>query len=131
MILPIPNLFSIKGFIVLRACVPQRVMMRMIALNDNSPRPITTAGPTSYLGDQLKSPFRRSKVGQSKAGIHRNYTDQCDVREVVALREHLRSHQHVQLSCPKIQQRLFKLTTPRSGVAINARDPQFRKEALE
>ena len=70
MVLPVLNLFVVKAFVILRARVAQRVVIRMIGLNQHFARPIATTGASCYLRDQLKRSFRGTKVGQGESGVN-------------------------------------------------------------
>ncbi len=107
----VTNLFVIKPAIVLSRRVSQSVMMRMVSLNQDSPRQVTTARATGDLGYQLKRSFGGAKVGKSKAGIDRNNANQSDVRKIVSLRQHLRADEQIDFSFGKIQQALFEFVT--------------------
>src|SRR6185295_4880775 len=69
MILTIAQLLFIEAFVVLCTRMAQGIVIRMIRLNQHSSWPIAAPGPSCHLSDELKSPFRCSKVGQSKSGI--------------------------------------------------------------
>src|SRR5215216_5681825 len=51
MILPVTKLLFVKPLIILRASMSQRVVIRMIRLNQNSSRAITTTRATRNLRD--------------------------------------------------------------------------------
>src|SRR6185436_16773237 len=62
MVLPVAKLFLKEPFIVLRARVSQRIVIRMISLNQDAPRSITTSRTSCYLCNQLKGSLCRPKV---------------------------------------------------------------------
>ena len=127
MILTMANLLFIKARIVLRAGVSQGVVIRMVGLNQHLSGPITSSRPTGNLGDQLKRSFRCAKVRQRQPCIHRNYADQCDVGEIVALGQHLRADEHIEFPFAEVKQRLLKHAAARGRVAVNAGDTQSRE----
>src|SRR5216684_523530 len=63
------NLLIIEAAVILGAGMPQRVVMRMISLNQNAPRQISASGAPGHLGDQLEGAFSGAKVRQSQTGI--------------------------------------------------------------
>src|SRR6185503_4429262 len=69
MVLPVVNLFVVKTFVVLRACMAQRVVIRMVGLNQHSARAIAASGASRHLRYQLKRSFRRTKIRQSESRI--------------------------------------------------------------
>src|SRR5688572_13640973 len=89
MVLPVSQFFVVKTFVVLRARMPQCVVIRMIRLNQNSPRPITTTCTPRNLGNQLKRSLRRSEIRQSQSCINGNNSHQSHIRKVVTLGQHL------------------------------------------
>src|SRR5215207_8147119 len=62
MILPVPQFFVVKTFVVLRTRMTQGVVIRMIGLNQDSSRPIATPRPARDLCNELKRSFRRSEI---------------------------------------------------------------------
>src|SRR5262245_43953620 len=131
MILPVTKLLFIKRLIVLRASVSQSIMIWMIGLDQNSSRPIAASCASRHLRDQLKRSFRRSEVRQRRARIYRHHAHQSHVREVMSLREHLRTDERIDASGAEVRERLLKHFPTRSRVAIDARDTQVREEQSE
>src|SRR5437763_486872 len=91
MILSMPNFFVIEAAIVLRRCMPQGVMMRMIGLNQDASGQVPTARASGDLGDQLKGTLGRAKIRQSQACIDRDHAHKRDIRKVMSLCQHLSS----------------------------------------
>src|SRR6185295_11058000 len=60
--------------------------------------PIAAPGATGDLREQLERALRRTKVRQVEAGVGAQHADQRDAREVVALRDHLRADEDVDLA---------------------------------
>ena len=69
-----------------RASVSQGVMVRMVGLNQDSPRTITTAGASGHLRDELKGSFRRPEIRQRQSRVNRHNTDERYIRKIVAFR---------------------------------------------
>ena len=81
-------------------------------------------GPPAGLHQQTKQALRRPEVAgkQRAVGVDRGH--QRDVPEVMALGNHLRAHQHVDLAGVHAGQlRLERALEPR-GVSVNARNHQ-------
>ena len=70
MILPVAKLLIIEALVILRTSVSQRVVIRVIGLNQNLSGPVTTAGASRNLSDELKRSFRRTEIRQSEAGVN-------------------------------------------------------------
>src|SRR5229473_831601 len=79
------NFLIVESSIVLSLCVPQRVVMRMISLNQDAARQVAPTCAPGHLRDQLKGTFSGTKIRQSQSGVHRNDANQSNVRKVVSL----------------------------------------------
>ena len=66
MITSVPYFLIIKSLIVLRGCMPERVVMRMIGLNQNAAQQVTPARASGDLGDELESSFRGTKTRRAR-----------------------------------------------------------------
>ena len=73
-------------------------MIRIERLDDRLARPLAAAGPADDLRQQLKRPLRRAEVRQAQANVSRDDADERHARKVVALGDHLRADQHVDLA---------------------------------
>ena len=51
MVLPVANLLVEKAFVILRARVPQRVVIGMVSVNQNLPRAVAASGSSRHLRD--------------------------------------------------------------------------------
>src|SRR5713101_6358945 len=67
-IAPMTNLFVVEPSIVLRARVAQRVMTRVISLDQNASGQVAATGAPRDLRNQLKGALCGAKVRQSEAG---------------------------------------------------------------
>src|SRR4051812_37628396 len=72
-----------------------------VGLNEDFPRCFAPAGPTSDLGEQLKGAFACPEVRQVEREIGVDDSDERDVGEMEALRDHLRTDQDVDLAGAK------------------------------
>src|SRR5437588_6176714 len=127
MISAMSNLFVIEPAIVLRRCMPQRVMMRMIGLNQNAAGQVAAAGASSDLSYQLKGALGCAKIRQGQACVNRNHTNQSDVRKIMSLRQHLGPDEQIDFTFAEVQQSLFELVPSHFGVAIDPAHPDLRK----
>src|ERR1043165_7653132 len=67
MILAVMDLFVVEAFVILGARVAQRVVIRMIGLNQHLPRSIATSRASRDLRDQLKRSLSGTKVTFGKS----------------------------------------------------------------
>src|SRR6185369_7825348 len=131
MVLPVAQLLFVKTLIVLRTRMSQRIVIRMIRLDQNSSRPIATSRPSRHLRDQLKRSFRRSKIRQRETRINRYHANQSHIGKVVSLRQHLRTDKRIDAARTEVCKRLFKHLPARGRVTINSRDAESREEQSE
>ena len=83
------DLLFVKSEIILFAGVLQGIVLWIICLNQHSTAEVTAARASGNLGQQLKCSFGGPEVGQAESKINRYDADQCDVGEVMSLRDHL------------------------------------------
>ena len=127
MIASVANLFVVEAAIVLGTRMPQRVVMRVIGLNQNSTRQITTSGAPGHLSYQLKGSFGGTEIRQGQSRIDRNHANQSHVVKVVSFRQHLSADQQIDFAFVEVEQNLFKLAPSRFSIAIDPPDPQLWK----
>ena len=65
-----------------------------------------------------------AEIGEAEADVGGNHADQRHVRKVVALGDHLRADQDVDVAAGDALQHLDQAALPPHGVAIEARDPR-------
>ena len=73
------------------------VVIRIDRLDDRYAPPLAAPRAASDLGQQLERPLGRAEVGQAEPHVRRDDADECHAREVVALGDHLRADEHVEL----------------------------------
>src|SRR4051812_43301283 len=115
-----PDLFIVKAAIVLGRRMTQGVMMRMIRLNQDATRQVAATGAAGHLRNQLEGPLSGAKIRQRQARVNRNDSDQSDIGKIMALGQHLRADEQINLTLPKIEQRLLKFAAARFCVSINS-----------
>src|SRR5258708_13498245 len=116
------NFLIVESSIVLCLCVPQRVVMRMISLNQNPARQVAPPRAPRASRDQLKGTFTGAKIRQSQSGVDGNDAYQSNVRKVVSLCQHLSAHEEIDFAFPEIKQGLFELMPSRLCVAVDPAD---------
>ena len=73
-------------------------MCWMDRLDDRFARALAAPGAPRHLGQELKRALRRPKVGEAETDIRGHDADQRDARKVVALGDHLRADEDVDLA---------------------------------
>jgi len=61
----------------------------------------TAACAAGHLGDQLKRAFHRANIGLVQQRISVDHANQCDIRKIEPLRDHLGSEQNLYLTMAK------------------------------
>src|SRR5206468_11591055 len=112
------NFTPVELFVVLVLRAHQRVMLRVICLNDHSAGTITSSRAARYLSEQLKSPLGSAKIRQRQPDVHRDDTYEGHVVKVVALGNHLSAHQQVDPAARKFHQYLFEASAPSGRVTV-------------
>ena len=93
-----------------------------------SPDVLAAAGAPGHLREQLKRPLGGAEVRQPEPDIGRDDADERDVREIVALGDHLRADEHVELAAAKAVQQIGETAPPAHRVAIDAADARVGKQ---
>ena len=98
------QLALVERRVVLPARELDAVVIGIERLDDRFARLLAAAGAAGDLRQQLKRPLRRAEVGQAEADVGRHDADQRDARKVVALGDHLRADEHVDLAVAEPRQ---------------------------
>ncbi len=106
-------------------------MLRVQRLDDRLARRLSPAGASDHLRQQLKRALRRAKVGKPEADVRRDDADERDRRKIVALGDHLRADEDVDLAPRDTPQDAGDRAAAPDGVAIDARDTRPRKPLAE
>ena len=130
---PVGGLLVEERRVVLRAGEADAVVGREQRLHDGLARAVAAAGAARHLRQQLERALGGAEIRQPEPDVGRDHADQGDVREVVALRDHLRADEHVDLapaSRSRISTRLpFRRTVSRSTRATRASGKRLRISA--
>src|SRR5262249_52889880 len=105
-----------------------RRMKRRERLHDHFAFNVTAPGASGDLSQQLKRPFARPKIRLMQGKIGVNDADECDVREVQTLGDHLGSDQDVNLACAKITEDTAIIVFAFQRIGIHSRDARIRKK---
>src|SRR5215213_124576 len=119
---PVAYLLLEEALVVLRARVAERVVLGVVSLNQNAAGKAAASGASGDLSYELKCPLGRAEVRERESRVYGDDADQRHVREVVALCDHLRADEHVELSRGEGEYGLLVDGSARGRVAVEARD---------
>ena len=105
--------------------VGDRAGIRLERLHEHASWRVPAAAARE-LGQQLERPLLRAEVGVPEAGVGVDHRGQRDTREVVALGDHLRAHEHHALGVGKVAKRRrdrARAAAPRPRRGESARAP--------
>src|SRR6185369_8962067 len=108
--------------VVLPARELHAVVTGVDRLHDGRAGLVAPAGATDDLGEELKRTLRRAEIRQAEADIRGHDADERDAREVVALRDHLRPHEDVDVSGAEAREDVGERALPADRVPIEPRD---------
>ena len=97
-----------------------QVVVGMAALHQHPPGAVLAAAAAGHLQQQLGGLLRPAKVGAQETGVHIGDHRQAQAREMVALGEHLRAHQHRRLALLNLRQLGVQAALAAGGVAVDA-----------
>src|SRR5437879_2127809 len=92
--------------IVTRGGIDAKVL-RIECLDDHMPGFLATPGPSRYLGEQRKCPFRGSEIRKHQGNIRRDNTHKRHAGKIESLGDHLCTHQYVSLPVGEAVEQLF------------------------
>ena len=95
------------------------------------PGQIASSRAARDLRQQLKHSLRRAKVRQAQREVRAHYAHQRDAMNVVALGDHLRADQQVDLAGVQPREQPLHIAAAADRVAIHAPDARVRKELLQ
>ena len=119
--------FSKNETIVLPRGELNRVVLRIICLHEHFAGKFAAPGAARHLRQQLKRALGGAKIRQAEREIGGDHADERDALKIVALRDHLRADQDVDLARRKRAQHLLVGALGAHGVAVQARDARFGK----
>ena len=116
------HLALVERRIVLPARELDAVVVRIQRLDDRLARLLAAAGAAGDLREQLERPLGGAEVGQAEADVGRHDADQRHARKVVALGDHLRADEDVDLAVAEPREQRGERALAPDGVAIEPRD---------
>ena len=106
-------------------------MLGMIRLHQHAAGKLAAAGSAGDLGQKLEHALGGTEIGQAERGVSADNADQGHAVDVVALGDHLRAHQQVDLAGVKAGQQSFHVAAAADGVAIHAADSGVGEQFLQ
>ena len=94
----------------------------MVGLDQHTPRVVTTSGATRYLHEQLRHAFAGAKIDTKQTTVRVEDSNQCHVRKMVALGEHLGADEDIDPSCLHIGQHGLQLALTLRAVPVQSRN---------
>ena len=106
-------------------------MLRIDGLDQDNARQIAAPRAPGRLRQKLKRALGGAEIRQTQSDVGRHDAHQRDIRNVVALGDHLRAHQDVEIAFAKTVQDALEMPLAAHRVAIHARDPRLGKIAMQ
>ena len=103
----------------------------MIRLHQHAAGKLSAAGAAGDLRQQLEDALGGAEVGQPESGVRAHHADQRDAVDVVALGDHLRADEKIDLACVEPGEQALHLVAPAHGVAVHASDARVGEEFLQ
>src|SRR5262249_45608106 len=116
-----------EGRIVLPHGILNRVVLRIKSLNKHAAWELPASGASRHLCQKLKGTLGGAKIRETQRRVRADDSYQRYSLEVVALRQHLCSHQNIQGTAGKCTKHLLVLPFCSRCVAIQSRDARARK----
>ena len=106
------------------------IVLRVVALDQDVAGQVSASGAAGDLGEQLEDAFRGAEVRQPKSMVRSHHTDEGDAVDVVALGDHLRADQEIDLPAVQPRQQVLHIETVADGIAVHAADAGLGKQFL-
>jgi hypothetical protein len=107
------NFIRVETFIVVFLRPADGVMVGVESLDDDASRLISPPAPARHLCQDLEGSLCRPEVRDVQGGVGGKDADQCDLREIVSLGDHLGADKDVNLSPVESPEDLLRVPLPR------------------
>src|SRR5579862_5515625 len=107
------------------------VVILKIRLQNHFSRRLPASGSAGNLRQQLKGALGRAEIGKAQCTVGANHTNQRDAVNVVALCNHLRADENIELTFIQRVERALEILMPADGVAIEPRNARLREDAVQ
>ena len=125
------NFLFVETLIIVRRRKLNSVVIREVCLQNDSSWNITAAGAACNLRQELKGAFGGTEVGKAERSIRSDHANQCHVRNVVALCDHLRADEQIDLTNLQCAQHPLQIGAPAHCVAIEPRNSGLWKHGVQ
>lgn len=106
-------------------------MFGSVSLQYDAPLFIGSSGTSRNLRNELESAFARPIIAKIKRGVRFQYTNQCNVAEVVSFCNHLRAHENVRFFVAERGQNLEITVFAHGGVVVHTQNAHAGNELFE
>ena len=106
-------------------------MIRIVGLNHDLAGAIGAPGAARDLQDRLREPLVAARIGAEQPLVGVQHADERDAREVMALRQHLRADQNLDVARFDVVQHGGERALAARAVAIEPRDARRREQRGE
>ena len=124
---PIPDLLLVKSLIVLPRGQLHRVVLRLVGLDHDFPRPNPAPCAARRLCEQLERALRRPVVLRVQRDVREQDAHERHLRKIMSLHDHLRPDEDVRLLLPERGQDLLVAALRLRGVGVHPQDPRARE----
>ena len=108
-----------------------RVVLGVVRLHDHLPGQLAASGAAGNLREQLEDALGSAKIRQPQRVIAAHHAHQRHAVHIVALGDHLRAHQQVDLARVQAHQQPLHVAAAANGVAIHAPDARAGENLLQ
>ncbi len=129
--LPEVQLLLEEAGVVLPAGVLDAVVLGEERLDDRLAANLAAAGAAGDLRQQLERSLPCPEIRQAEADVGRDHADERHARKVMALGDHLRADEDVELASGEPRQQRGDRAAPADRVAVDARDARAGKSLAD
>ena len=105
------------------------VVLGIERLHDGFSNPLPAPRATRNLGEQLEGPLARPEIGDAETNVGGDHAYERHAREVVALGDHLRPDEYVQVAGGEARQERSQRPFPSNRISIDPADARTRETA--
>jgi hypothetical protein len=125
------QLFFVETCKIMLRRVLHGVVVGKIGLQHDLSGSLTTPRSSFHLGQQLKRALGRAKIRKTECHVGANHADQCHTVNVVALGDHLRTHQQIEFAFVESVEGAFEVFAAAHRVAIKTPDARLGKHSVQ
>ena len=103
------------------------VVVRVVGLHQDVAGQLAASGASGDLGEQLEDALGGAEVRQAESIVRADDPDKRDAVDVVALGDHLRADEQVDLAAVQAHEQALHVEAAADGVAVHAADARVGK----